>query len=177
MSYADIVLIAGSPSAQSRSSRVLRELEERWRKAGRATRLFGAQDFSAEDLLLARTGAAQITAFIQTVQAAKAVVLGTPVYKAVYSGLLKTIVDLIPPEALRGKVALAVATGKLETHAPSVTAAFEGLFEFFAVGHVLPTLYLLDEQLVAEQDRLHLAATASTRVDAAAGALATALTN
>ena len=40
---------------------------------------------------------------IEAVSSASAVVFSSPVYKATYSGGLKLLIDLIPPDALRGK--------------------------------------------------------------------------
>lgn len=37
------------------------------------------------------------------------VILATPVYKAAYSGLLKTFLDLLPQGGLRDKVVLPIA--------------------------------------------------------------------
>ena len=171
----DIVLIAGSPSGSSRSSRVLAELAERWQRLGLSTRQFGVHDFGAEDLLLARTEAPELALLLEAVRSAKALVLATPVYKAVYSGVLKTIVDLLPPEALTGKVALGVATAKLENHAPSVSSAYAELFRFFRGSLALPTLYLRDDQLRLDTERLGFDATVEARVHAAVVTLAGAV--
>src|SRR6185437_9745301 len=48
---------------------------------------------------------------IRTVTAADAVVAVTPVFAASYSGLFKTFVDVLEPDALAGKPVLLVATG------------------------------------------------------------------
>ncbi|GAA3495112.1 hypothetical protein GCM10019016_022120 [Streptomyces prasinosporus] len=42
---------------------------------------------------------------------ADGVVIGTPVYKAAYSGLLTALLDLLPQYALTGKTVLPLATG------------------------------------------------------------------
>jgi FMN reductase len=39
------------------------------------------------------------------------VVVSTPIYRATYSGLLKVFFDLLPQDALAGRVAIPIATG------------------------------------------------------------------
>jgi len=68
------------------------------------------------------------------------------VYKAVYSGALKTVVDLIAPDGLQGKVLLGIATAKLDAHRATVDRAFTELFAFFPRQHRAATLALLDSQ-------------------------------
>lgn len=51
------------------------------------------------------------------VESADVLVVGTPVYRAASTGLLKHVLDLVDRDALRGKVAIATATGGTERHA------------------------------------------------------------
>jgi FMN reductase len=173
--YADIVLIAGSPSATSRSARLLAALGERWTSLGLGVRQFGVLDFRAEDLLLAHTDAPEIQHLLEAVAKARAVVLATPVYKAIYSGALKTIVDLIAPDGLSGKAALGLATAKLESHLSSVSQAYAELFRFFRGSIALPTLYLRDDQLDFASGKLVIEPAVEARVQAAVDALASAI--
>lgn len=48
--------------------------------------------------------------------AADVVIVATPIYKAAYSGLLKVFLDLLPPDALRGKTVLPLAMGGSLAH-------------------------------------------------------------
>lgn len=153
---------------------MLAAVADRAAQAGLVTAHFGWQDFTAEDLLLARFGAPQITVLAHAVRAARGLVLATPVYKAVYSGLLKLIVDLIPQDALRGKVALGLATATLGGHEATVDHAYAELFRFFRVGTALPTLYLLDADVDVEDDPSGFGPSALVRIDAAADALISA---
>ena len=49
---------------------------------------------------------------IALVGEASVLVLGTPIYRAAYSGQLKAFFDLLPQQALTGKVAGLIATGR-----------------------------------------------------------------
>lgn len=168
---ADVLLIAGSPGGNSRGAALLDELAKRLQGDGLSIKHYSLRDFSAEALVLGKFDAPDVTAFLAAVRSAKALVFATPVYKAVYSGGLKTIIDLISPEGLEGKALLALATAKLDAHGATVDRAFQGLYDFFRGCRRLPTLFLLDGQLKLEGNTLTLDDAASGAVDAAHRAL------
>lgn len=147
MSSEQIVLVGGSPAETSRSSAVLLELARRLQAAGVASRVYSPREFDLSELAAGKVDAGPIKDFLSAINSARAVVFGTPVYKGVYTGVLKLIVDVIPPDALKTKTGLAIATGKLPAHLETTGAAFAALFKFFAVERVLPFIGLRDEQL------------------------------
>ena len=163
----EIVFVAGSPSATSRSSYVAGIVAAHAKGAGFTARSFSVHDFDAAELLLGRVEAPALKAFIDAVRGAAAIVLLTPVYKATYSGALKSLVDVIPPDALPLHPALGIATTKLAAHAPEVDRAYRALFAFFRAETIDP-LVVLDEELRLEAGEGTLSSPARTRVDAAA---------
>ena len=170
-----VVLIAGSPQPESRSSRVLEALNQRLINAGIHSKTYGLSDFDASDLVFARTNAPAVQAYLADIQSAPAVLFSTPVYKATYSGGLKLLLDLIPPEALRGRTVLAIATARVGRHFAGVQRAFEELYRFFDVGLALPSVLLLDEQARLEPGGVVFDRNAEVAVDQAATALLQAL--
>jgi FMN reductase len=172
---AEVLLIAGSPGGSSRSAALLDALAERLIDDDLSVRKLGLRDFSAEALVLGKFDAPEVTAFTAAVRSAKAIVFATPVYKAVYSGGLKTIIDLIAPDALEGKTLLALATAKLAAHGATVDAAFQGLYDFFRGSRRLPTLFLLDGQFKLEGGALTLDDVAASALASAHAALLAAL--
>jgi FMN reductase len=171
---APVLLIGGSPAASSRSSRVLAEIAARLSQRDVPARQLGVSDFPAEDLLFGRTESPKLAEFLQAVRDARAVVFATPVYKAVYSGALKSIIDLIQPDGLASKTVLGVATGKLEAHSATVARAFSGLFEFFRGSVPLPTLFLLDNQVRVEGEAVSFANEVKPQVEKIVAGLADA---
>jgi FMN reductase len=163
----EIVLVAGSPSATSRSSYVAGVVAAHARGAGFAARSFSVHDFDPADVLLARVEAPAIRAFIDAVKGADAIVLSTPVYKATYAGGLKALVDLIPPDALTLRPALGVATTKLAAHGAEVEQAYRALFAFFRAQTIDP-LVVLDDELRIDNGEGTFAGSARARVDLAA---------
>ncbi len=111
----NVVGVSGSPAARSRS-RVLLEAAlnalERYGTRGRPIDLAGLP----ADALLGRREDPTVADALAAVQAARIIVVGTPIYRATYSGLLKVFFDLLPQDALAGKVAIVIATGATPGH-------------------------------------------------------------
>lgn len=109
------VAISGSPSRTSNSRQLLAHALVRLAAAGARTRAVDLADLPA-DALLARTKADTVEDALKAVASAQVVVVGTPVYRASYSGLLKLFFDLLEPDALAGKVVVLIATGGGPAH-------------------------------------------------------------
>jgi FMN reductase len=163
----DIVFVAGSPSPTSRSTFVAQIIGAHAVRAGFEPLVFSLRDFDPADVLLGQTAAPVVQTFLQTVTASAAVVLSTPVYKATYSGGLKALVDLIPPDALVSKPVLGIATTKLSAHAPEVDRAYRALFAFFRA-RSLGTLVVADDEVRFDGGKGTLLPEAQGRVDRAA---------
>jgi FMN reductase len=113
---AQIVGISGSPAAPSRSRTLLElALATLERQGAGTSRLIDLSQLPS-DALLGRRQDRDVAEAIQAIGEAAIVVVSTPVYRATYSGLLKVFFDLLPQDALAGKVAVPIATGGGPTH-------------------------------------------------------------
>ncbi len=65
------------------------------------------QNFAPEDLLYARFDNPALQTLNEQLAGADGLIIATPVYKASFSGALKTLLDLLPERALEGKIAAA----------------------------------------------------------------------
>lgn len=142
------VLIAGSPSAPSRSTAVLDDFGRKLALRGFAVDHHSLDRFNLEDLVRGRVESESVARFLHDVQGASGIVFSTPVYKATYAGVLKLIIDLIAPTALEGRALIAIATARLEPHLAQVDESFQRLYRFFKGSIPLPSLGLLDTQIV-----------------------------
>lgn len=71
-------------------------------------------------------------------------IVGSPIYKAAYTGLFKHFFDLMDPRALVGKPVLLTATGGSTHYALVLEHHFRPLFSFFRA-HTLPaTVYAVE---------------------------------
>jgi FMN reductase len=142
-----ILLLAGSPSIPSRSTRLLQYVADRLHLLGHATDKLHVLDLPAEALLHADFNSADIKAARARVAEAEAIVISTPVYKAAYSGLLKTFLDLLPQDGFAGKLVLPLATGGSQSHMLALDYALRPVLSALGARHVLPSIYATDAQV------------------------------
>ena len=74
---------------------------------------------------------------IDKIVAADALILGTPVYRGSYTGILKNVFDVIPNDALVGKPVGIVVTGSTHHHYLTIEHEIKPLLGFFHA-HALP---------------------------------------
>ncbi|GAA3516254.1 NADPH-dependent FMN reductase [Actinocatenispora rupis] len=141
---ASVLLLSGSPTENSRTTAVLGLVAERLRAAAHSPHVLRIRDIPPADLLGARTGEPAVAATVEAVRTADALVVGTPIYKAAYSGLLKAFLDLLPEKALAGKPVLPLATGGTLAHLLAVDYALRPVLSALRAPHVLPGFFVLD---------------------------------
>ena len=107
--------ISGSPSPASSSRLLVEQALALLAGRGWKTDLIDLSALPA-GALLARSEDPAVSAALDRVAAARILVIGTPVYRATYTALLKTIFDLMPQDHLAGKVAVLIATGAIAEH-------------------------------------------------------------
>lgn len=95
--------LSGSPSPNSRSRILVENVLAQLATLGVTTKLLDLSELPA-DALLGRRRDATIDDAIQQTTQAHILLLGTPVYRATYTGQLKAFLDLFPQAALRGRV-------------------------------------------------------------------------
>lgn len=84
----------------------------------------------AMDALITGQSSAPLQHARSLVRAADAVIVATPVHQGSYSGMFKTFVDALEPQALAGKPVLLSASGGSERHALVVDQELRPLFGF-----------------------------------------------
>ena len=106
-----VITLAGSPRYPSRSSALLEYARETLTAADIEVCHWHLQNFAPEDLLYARFDNPALQTLNEQLAGADGLIIATPVYKASFSGALKTLLDLLPERALEGKIVLPLATG------------------------------------------------------------------
>jgi FMN reductase len=143
------IAISGSPSRQSKSRRLLVHAVERLSRQGVESDVVDLCELPADDLL-GRTRTPEIARALASVAAARVLVIATPVYRASYSGLLKCFFDLLPQDALRGRVAIPIATGGSPAHSLVVDHALRPLLASVGALVVATGIYGTDAQFGAD---------------------------
>ncbi|PYC77616.1 FMN reductase (NADPH) [Streptomyces tateyamensis] len=144
---ATVLALTGSPSAGSRTARLVHHVGARLADHGHRVVTLHARELPAEALLAADTGNPAIARAVELVAAADGLVIGTPVYKAAYSGLLKTLLDLLPQHALRGKTVLPLATGGSAAHMLAVDYALRPVLASMGAPHITHGWFVLDRHI------------------------------
>ncbi|WP_072016166.1 NADPH-dependent FMN reductase [Leptolyngbya sp. KIOST-1] len=142
-----ILTIAGSPSQNSRSSSVLELSRLILEKQGLDVSCLSVKDIPPEDLVYANFESASLKKAQNMIEQAQAIIVGTPVYKASYTGVLKALLDLMPQYAFSGKTVLPIATGGTITHLLSIDYAMKPLFSVLGATHILRGIFILDSQM------------------------------
>jgi FMN reductase len=170
-----IIALAGSPSVTSRTVALLTHIAAGLAAEGHDVRVVPVRALPAEALLGADASDPAVAEVVAAVSAADAVIVGSPVYKAAYSGVLKTFLDLLPASALAGKAVLPVLTGGAPVHALAVDYALRPVLTALGARHVVTGLFLVDKQIDRTDDGVVLAPDVRTTVAKAVGELTAAL--
>ncbi|MFE2538383.1 NADPH-dependent FMN reductase [Streptomyces sp. NPDC059371] len=149
---ATIVSVSGSPSPTSRTTRLLRHLDDRLRLHGHEVIPLEVRALPAHALLGADFQHPAIVEAAALFEGADGVVIGTPVYKAAYSGLLKSFLDLLPQYALAGKTVLPLATGGSTAHVLAIDYALRPVLTSMGASHIVPGWFTLDKDITAGED-------------------------
>lgn len=140
-----IVGLVGSPDAGGRTSTAV------------AAVLAGAEEADTQLVELSAVGASEVARLLND---SDAVVFGSPVYRATYSALLKSVLEATergkwgePTAPLKGKAAATVLTGASGHHFLAMNDLRNVLAGFFAVQVLAPGLYL-DHAAYADRSTL-----------------------
>ncbi|MBP2076885.1 NADPH-dependent FMN reductase [Oceanobacillus polygoni] len=151
MIVGNIVIVSGSPSSLSRSERILYYLGELAEQEGFSVKHISVKDVDAEDLLFGNFNSSKIKEIANDLEKADGVIVGSPVYKASYSGVLKALFDLMPQDVLQDTVVLPVMTGGSPSHLLAMEYALKPLLATVK-GQNLKGLYFQDSEIDKTRD-------------------------
>jgi FMN reductase len=149
---ATILTVSASPSPSSKSAATRRLVDEQLSGLGHRVHSLDARDLPPEALLGADTAHPAIAAALDLFERADGVVVVTPVYKAAYSGLLKTLLDLLPQTGLARKVVLPLATGGTTAHVLAIDYALRPVLSSLGSAQVVQGYFLLDRDIVRDPE-------------------------
>ncbi|HKY02038.1 MAG TPA: NADPH-dependent FMN reductase [Burkholderiales bacterium] len=142
-----IVTIAGSPSAESRSSLVVKYVAGLLYKHNIATTSISVRDLPAQDLVHGRYDSPAIKTVAGLIANARAIVVATPIYKASSAGVLKALLDLLPQDALRDKAVWPIGVGGSAAHLLAVDYSLKPVLVALGAQHLLSSFYATDKQI------------------------------
>ncbi|MGW4897286.1 NADPH-dependent FMN reductase [Kitasatospora sp. NPDC004240] len=173
---ARVLTLSGSPSAVSRTTRLLGEAARRLDAQGHRVTAVEVRRLPAEVLTGSDVHHPAVLEIAERLAEADGVVVGTPVYKAAYSGLLKCLLDLLPQYALAGKTVLPLATGGSPAHVLAVDYALRPVLSSMGAAHITQGWFVLDSHILTTPDgATDLAPAAATALDDLVGRFSDAL--
>ncbi len=147
MQMAQIAVISGGVSDNSRLNGIENEVISFLNLEGISYSQVKVIDLPADDLIRANFASEKINEAHKKIEEAEAVIVLTPVYKASYSGVLKTYLDLLPQKALEGKPVLPLVIGGSQGHLLVIDFALKPLFAALGATNIQKGVYALDSKV------------------------------
>ncbi|GLZ43695.1 NADPH-dependent FMN reductase [Actinokineospora sp. NBRC 105648] len=147
-----ILIISGSPSPSARAGILVTHVANHLRERGETVTVLTVRDLPTVSLLAEDTGDPAIRAAIDLVSSADGLVVASPVYRAAYSGLVKSLLDLLPTGTLAGKAVLPLATGGTQGHLVAIDGVLRPLLFAMGATKVLQGHFLLDQMIADEHE-------------------------
>ncbi|UFP95327.1 NADPH-dependent FMN reductase [Gloeobacter morelensis] len=148
---ARILAISGSPSHPSRTYSLI-EHAIGLLPSGIEAEVIAVRDLPPEVLVFARFDSPALDGPKALLEQADGLIVATPIYKAAYTGLLKSFLDLLPQKALLGKAVLPIATGGTLAHLLAIDYALKPVLSELGAGHLLKGVYAVDKQIQRQAD-------------------------
>lgn len=142
----DIVIISGSPFPDSRTDQVLQHMGKLLEKENFRTIHYSVVDVPPEDLIGCDFNSPKIKEITKSILDGKGVIVGSPVYKAAYSGVLKTLIDLMPQDVFANKFVMPLMTGGTERHLLAMEYVLKPLLATLKA-HTLKGVYLVEDEI------------------------------
>ncbi|WP_230351906.1 NADPH-dependent FMN reductase [Lelliottia sp. WAP21] len=162
-----VITLAGSPRFPSRSSALLEYARDRLTSLDIDVCHWHLHNFEPEDLLYARFDSPALKTLIEQLNEADGLIVATPVYKASFSGALKTLLDLLPERALEQKVVLPLATGGTVAHLLAVDYALKPVLSALKAQEILHGVFADDSQVIDYQHKPQFTPNLQHRLDTA----------
>jgi sulfonate transport system substrate-binding protein len=89
---------------------------------------------------------------VQRVRECDVAIVATPIYQGAYSGLLKLFLDVLPQDALQGKIVLPIAVGGGSAHFLALDYAIKPVLAALGASIVLPGIFAHESQVVRTSD-------------------------
>jgi FMN reductase len=144
---AKAVIISGATSNNSRLNGIEQEVKAFLTRERIEFEQIKVRELPPEDLIYAKFDSPEIVEANKKVESADAVIVLTPVYKASYTGVLKTYLDLLPQKGLANKIILPLVIGGTFGHLLMIDYALKPVLSALGATTILNGVYTLDSQV------------------------------
>ncbi|KKI90337.1 FMN reductase [Bacillus sp. SA1-12] len=144
---AKVSIITGSPNDYSRLNGILNFAITALEKEKISFDIIKVHTLPAVDLITAKFDSDAIIHANKKVENSEGVIILTPVYKASYSGILKTYLDLLPQKGLENKIVLPLVLGGSFGHLLTIEYALNPILSTLGANHIVNGVYTIDHQI------------------------------
>ncbi|MCE5007737.1 NADPH-dependent FMN reductase [Staphylococcus equorum] len=149
---ASVAIIAGGNKLQSRLTGIVEYAEKYLEGEGIDTDVVHVHQLDAEALITADFSNASINETHQKIECADGIIIISPVFKAAYSGIVKTYLDLLPRGAFTGKTVLPLALGGTFAHVLAIQYSLDPVIKELGADTIHKGRFILDKHITSNED-------------------------
>lgn len=147
-----IVIINGTNNATSRVNAIAQHISQET-----GAKIINVFELPANDLIGTNFASPAIQSANEIIEKAEEVVLLTPIYKASFTGILKTYIDLLPEKAFVGKHIIPIVVGGTERHQLVLEFALKPLASALGATNISQGVFVHDQQIERIQSTFNIA--------------------
>ncbi|MED5100175.1 NADPH-dependent FMN reductase [Niallia circulans] len=146
-----VTIIVGGNSVASRLTGVLEYTTNYLEKEKVDIKIIQVHQLPSDALITADFTNEAIKSAQQHVEESEGVIFLTPIYKASYSGILKTFIDLLPQKALKGKEVLPLVLGGTYGHLLVIDYVLKPVLMTLGTTTIQNGVFVLDKQVTKQE--------------------------
>ena len=143
----NVSIIVGAPNEYSRLNDILDFVTNVLKEKGIYYETINVHNLPAEDLIKANFDSGAIIKANEVIKKSTGVIILSPVYKASYSGILKTYLDLLPQKGLKDKVILPLILGGSFGHLLTIQYALNPVLSVLGATTISNGVYTIDQHI------------------------------
>ncbi|MTT32349.1 NADPH-dependent FMN reductase [Terrilactibacillus sp. BCM23-1] len=141
-----ITIISGSYALSSRLNGLIEFIESYYNERINLN-IIHVHQLSSKALITADYKDPSILQANKLVEESQGIIVATPTFKAAYSGILKTYLDLLPQHVFDNKVVLPLAIGGSPAHLLVLKYALEPVLSELGAQHIIHGVFVLDSHI------------------------------
>jgi FMN reductase len=146
-----VLIVSGSPNSNSRLYGVLNHAAQLLEARGAGINWLDVVSLPAEALIFGKFDDPAVREANALVDQADALIIASPVYKASYTGVLKTYLDLLPQGGLAGKTITPIFIGGSIAHLLSIDYSLKPVLSALGARRFTNAVYAVDQQVVRKE--------------------------
>ncbi|RIN35519.1 NADPH-dependent FMN reductase [Staphylococcus succinus] len=149
---AKVAIIAGGNKIQSRLTGVVEYAKNYLDYVDIETNVIHVHQLNAQALITADFSDSTINKAHEIIAESDGIIIVSPVFKAAYSGIVKTYLDLLPRDAFRGKTVLPLALGGTFAHVLAIQYSLDPVIKELGADTIHKGRFVLDQHIFTNKD-------------------------